>query len=131
MTRRMSLTLRDVMTRLGMREGFDVGLEMSGAPAALDQMIDHMVMGGKIALLPAGEARVEKVAEIPAPALLELGKPVEGGETPIVDCRLAYSAMDPAIRERFERSARRSWRRRRRSARRGRRSRPRSDTRAR
>lgn len=43
--------LRATMNRLGMREGFDVGLEMSGAPAALDQMIDHMVMGGKIALL--------------------------------------------------------------------------------
>jgi threonine 3-dehydrogenase len=43
--------LKDVMAELHMREGFDVGLEMSGAPAALDQMIDHMVMGGKIALL--------------------------------------------------------------------------------
>jgi threonine 3-dehydrogenase len=43
--------LRQAMDRLGMREGFDVGLEMSGAPAALDQMIDHMVMGGRIALL--------------------------------------------------------------------------------
>jgi len=43
--------LRSVMDRLGMKEGFDVGLEMSGAPAALDQMIDHMVMGGCIALL--------------------------------------------------------------------------------
>jgi threonine 3-dehydrogenase len=43
--------LRSVMGRLGMKEGFDVGLEMSGAPAALDQMIDHMVMGGRIALL--------------------------------------------------------------------------------
>jgi threonine 3-dehydrogenase len=43
--------LRAVMNRLGMKEGFDVGLEMSGAPAALDQMIDHMVMGGRIALL--------------------------------------------------------------------------------
>ncbi len=43
--------LRDVMARLKMKEGFDVGLEMSGAPAALDQMIDHMVMGGRIALL--------------------------------------------------------------------------------
>jgi threonine 3-dehydrogenase len=43
--------LRAVMDRLGMREGFDVGLEMSGAPAALSQMIDHMVMGGRIALL--------------------------------------------------------------------------------
>jgi len=43
--------LRDVMHRLGMKEGFDVGLEMSGAPAALDQMVDHLVMGGRVALL--------------------------------------------------------------------------------
>jgi threonine 3-dehydrogenase len=43
--------LQAVMDRLGMKEGFDVGLEMSGAPAALDQMIEHMVMGGRIALL--------------------------------------------------------------------------------
>jgi len=43
--------LHSVMGRLGMKEGFDVGLEMSGAPAALDQMIGHMVMGGRIALL--------------------------------------------------------------------------------
>lgn len=43
--------LRDVMAKLKMKEGFDVGLEMSGSPAALDQMIDHLVMGGRIALL--------------------------------------------------------------------------------
>ncbi|MEQ1900848.1 MAG: L-threonine 3-dehydrogenase [Devosia sp.] len=43
--------LREVMERLGMKEGFDVGLEMSGAPAALDQMVDHLVMGGRVALL--------------------------------------------------------------------------------
>ena len=43
--------LRPAMEKLGMKEGFDVGLEMSGAPAALEQMIDHMVMGGRIALL--------------------------------------------------------------------------------
>ena len=43
--------LKDVMAELHMKEGFDVGLEMSGAPAALDQMIDHLVMGGRIALL--------------------------------------------------------------------------------
>lgn len=43
--------LADVMTELKMHEGFDVGLEMSGAPQALDQMIDHLVMGGRIALL--------------------------------------------------------------------------------
>lgn len=43
--------LRDVMHRLGMREGFDVGFEMSGAPPAFDQLLDNMVMGGRIALL--------------------------------------------------------------------------------
>jgi len=46
-----SRNLRDVMTDLRMKEGFDVGLEMSGAPAALDQMLDHLVMGGRVALL--------------------------------------------------------------------------------
>ncbi|MDQ0394272.1 L-threonine 3-dehydrogenase [Labrys monachus] len=43
--------LRDVMARLRMKEGFDVGLEMSGAPAAFQQMLDVMLMGGKIAML--------------------------------------------------------------------------------
>jgi threonine 3-dehydrogenase len=43
--------LRAVMARLGMREGFDVGLEMSGAQAALEQMLDTILMGGKIAML--------------------------------------------------------------------------------
>jgi threonine 3-dehydrogenase len=41
--------LKSVMGRLGMREGFDVGLEMSGAEAALNQMLDSILMGGKIA----------------------------------------------------------------------------------
>ncbi len=43
--------LKDVMTRLGMTEGFDVGLEMSGASAAMQQMIRNMNNGGKLALL--------------------------------------------------------------------------------
>ena len=43
--------LASVMDRLGMKEGFDVGLEMSGAPAAFQQMLDHLVMGGKVAML--------------------------------------------------------------------------------
>ena len=34
-----------------MREGFDIGFEMSGAPAAFEQLIHHMLMGGRIALL--------------------------------------------------------------------------------
>jgi len=43
--------LRDARDRLGMTEGFDVGMEMSGAGPAFDQMLDHMIMGGKIAFL--------------------------------------------------------------------------------
>jgi len=43
--------LGDVRTRLGMKEGFDVGLEMSGSPQAFDQMVEHMVVGGGIAML--------------------------------------------------------------------------------
>ncbi len=41
---------------LGMKEGFDVGLEMSGIESAFQQMINNMMNGGKIALLgiPAG-----------------------------------------------------------------------------
>jgi threonine 3-dehydrogenase len=41
----------DVMADLGMKEGFDVGLEMSGVPAALHDMITTMDNGGNIALL--------------------------------------------------------------------------------
>ena len=43
--------LDDVMKEIGMKEGFDVGLEMSGAPSALNEMIHHMKNGGNIALL--------------------------------------------------------------------------------
>jgi len=46
-----SENLDDVMARLGMTEGFDVGLEMSGAAPAIRDMIDKMNNGGKIALL--------------------------------------------------------------------------------
>ena len=43
--------LREVQRQLGMKEGFDVGLEMSGSPAAFRDMIDNMCHGGKIAML--------------------------------------------------------------------------------
>ncbi|MEO1017319.1 MAG: L-threonine 3-dehydrogenase [Pseudomonadota bacterium] len=43
--------LKDVMARLNMREGFDIGLEMSGTQAAFEQMLDHLLMGGHIAFL--------------------------------------------------------------------------------
>ncbi len=44
-------SLADVQRQLGMAEGFDVGLEMSGNPAALAQMIDNLCHGGKVAIL--------------------------------------------------------------------------------
>jgi threonine 3-dehydrogenase len=43
--------LADVMVELGMTEGFDVGMEMSGVPAALRDMLAKMNNGGKIAML--------------------------------------------------------------------------------
>src|SRR6266699_3814797 len=43
--------LPDVQKKLGMTEGFDVGLEMSGNPSAFRDMIDNMCHGGKIAML--------------------------------------------------------------------------------
>ncbi|WP_408594524.1 L-threonine 3-dehydrogenase (plasmid) [Paracoccus marcusii] len=50
-----------VCARLGMRQGFDVGLEMSGNAAAFDQMVGAMVMGGRIAMLgiPAAPTLVD------------------------------------------------------------------------
>ena len=44
-------SLAEVQKKLGMKEGFDVGLEMSGNPAAFRDMIDAMAHGGKIAML--------------------------------------------------------------------------------
>jgi len=44
-------SLTEVQNKLGMSEGFDVGLEMSGNPAALKDMIANMSHGGKIAIL--------------------------------------------------------------------------------
>ena len=44
-------SLKETAERLGMTEGFDVGLEMSGNQAALDQMVEALVMGGRIALV--------------------------------------------------------------------------------
>jgi threonine 3-dehydrogenase len=43
--------LHDAMQELEMREGFDVGLEMSGNPKAFTDMLDVMVNGGRIAML--------------------------------------------------------------------------------
>lgn len=44
-------TLEDAQKKLGMKEGFDVAMEMSGNPVALNTILDNMCHGGKIALL--------------------------------------------------------------------------------
>lgn len=53
--------LSEVAANLGIVEGFDVGLEMSGSQIALDQMVGAMVMGGRIAMLgiPPGKSAVD------------------------------------------------------------------------
>ena len=53
--------LKDTMSRLKMQEGFDVALEMSGAPAAFDQLFDAIIVGGHVALLglPAKPTQVD------------------------------------------------------------------------
>ena len=43
--------IADAMGQLGMREGFDVGLEMSGRASALQEMLANMAHGGKVAML--------------------------------------------------------------------------------
>ena len=54
-------SLRDVMRELSIVEGFDVGMEMSGVPSALRQMLEVMNHGGKIAMLgiPPGECAID------------------------------------------------------------------------
>ncbi|WP_216637330.1 L-threonine 3-dehydrogenase [Tateyamaria omphalii] len=53
--------LSEIIGQLGMLQGFDVGLEMSGNQAALDQMVEAMTMGGRIAMLgiPPGKSPVD------------------------------------------------------------------------
>jgi threonine 3-dehydrogenase len=56
-----STDLADVQRELGMEEGFDVGLEMSGNPAALRELLASMAHGGNVALLgiPPGEVAID------------------------------------------------------------------------
>ena len=55
---RGDVDLRDVMDDLGMTEGFDVALEMSGAGAAFAQLLEHVNWGGHVALLGIPPAEV-------------------------------------------------------------------------
>ena len=53
--------LQQVMQDLGMQEGFDVGMEMSGNPQALRDLLGAMHHGGKVALLgiPPGDTSID------------------------------------------------------------------------
>jgi threonine 3-dehydrogenase len=53
--------LREIQKELGMQEGFDVGLEMSGSPAAFRDMLANMCHGSKIAMLgiPPSEMSID------------------------------------------------------------------------
>ena len=44
-------SIRQAQQALGMKEGFDIGLEMSGAPGAVREMLDNMNHGGRVAML--------------------------------------------------------------------------------
>ncbi len=52
-------SLQEVMAAEGIREGFDVALEMSGVAAAMAQAVDHLNMGGRLALLGIPSQPVE------------------------------------------------------------------------
>jgi threonine 3-dehydrogenase len=56
-----SESIADVQKELGMTEGFDVGLEMSGNPDAFRSMLANMCHGGKIAMLgiPSDEIAID------------------------------------------------------------------------
>jgi threonine 3-dehydrogenase len=63
-TRAVNVTsekLADVQVELGMTEGFDVGLEMSGSPDAFKDMLANMCHGGKISMLglPDGDLAID------------------------------------------------------------------------
>jgi threonine 3-dehydrogenase len=51
-------TIKDTQKQLGMKEGFDVGLEMSGNPTAFRDMLANMAHGGKIAMLGIPEKEI-------------------------------------------------------------------------
>jgi len=51
-------SVAEAQAELGMREGFDVGLEMSGSPVALRDMVGNMTHGGRIAMLGLPSAEI-------------------------------------------------------------------------
>ena len=67
--------LKEIMKGLGIIEGFDVGMEMSGNKVALNQLIDSMVTGGRIALLGIQN---RNITEIPINTIIWNGLKIKG-----------------------------------------------------
>ncbi|WP_158853036.1 L-threonine 3-dehydrogenase [Saccharothrix deserti] len=107
-------TISEAQSELGMSEGFDVGMEMSGKPIALQEMIGNMAHGGRIAMLglPAEEFAVDwssvvlKMLQIKGiygremfetwysmSVLLQRGLDL----TPVITHRFDYTAFDEAF----------------------------------
>ena len=55
------MSINDAQKKLGMKEGFDIGLEMSGSASAFRDMLHNMAHGGRIAILgiPSGEIAID------------------------------------------------------------------------
>ncbi|GAB2998075.1 L-threonine 3-dehydrogenase [Saccharothrix stipae] len=107
-------TISEAQSELGMSEGFDVGMEMSGKPIALQEMIGNMAHGGRIAVLglPAEDFAIDfgsvvlKMLHIKGiygremfetwysmSVLLQRGLDL----TPVITHRFAYTAFDEAF----------------------------------
>lgn len=67
--------LREVMKDLGIKEGFDVGMEMSGSRPGLAQMLDSMANGGRIALLGIQN---RNMTEVPINTIIWNGLQIKG-----------------------------------------------------
>ena len=67
--------LKAVMSCMGIHEGFDIGMEMSGSPIALRQLIDSMYTGGKICLLGLPN---RNMVEVPLNTIIWNGLTIKG-----------------------------------------------------
>ncbi|SEG68932.1 L-threonine 3-dehydrogenase [Actinacidiphila yanglinensis] len=109
-------TIEDGQRSLGLREGFDVGLEMSGRPEALREMVANMTHGGKIALLglPTEEFAVDFARIVTSMITLKgiygremyetwyaMSVLLEGGLdlSPVITGRYSYRDFDEAFDE--------------------------------
>ncbi|MEY9835035.1 L-threonine 3-dehydrogenase [Streptacidiphilus sp. EB103A] len=109
-------TIEEGQRQLGLREGFDVGLEMSGRPEALREMIANMTHGGRIAMLglPAEEFAVDFARIVTSMITLKgiygremfetwyaMSVLLEGGLdlSPVITGRYGYQDFDAAFDE--------------------------------